>query len=108
MTSVIKYQKLFLCNNKNMDSFTIACTGNSSIIESKFFPPIQLNGKYQIGLKNLYSYNSIFNVKEPNNVLYYYEEKTLPLPKGIMTIAQIKLQLEKFCMALNQEPERIK
>ena len=88
-----------------MDSFTIACTGNSSILEAKFFPPIELNGKYQIGLKNLYSYNSIFNIKEPNNVLYYYEEKTLPIPKGIMTIAQIKSQLEKFGMELNHDSD---
>src|SRR5436190_14230215 len=69
-----------------MDSFTIACTGKSSILESKFFPPIQLDGKYQIGLKNLYTYNAIFNIKEPHNVLYYYEEKKGVIPKQTVNI----------------------
>src|SRR5436190_14116509 len=91
----------FLYNNKNIDSFTIACIGKTSILESKFFPPIQLNGKYQLGLKNLYSYNSIFNIKEPNKVLYYYEEKTFAMPKGeVMEMEEIKSLLAKSGYAL--------
>ena len=73
----------FLYNNKNRDSFTIACTGNTSILESKFFPPIQLNGKYQLGLKNQYSSNTIFNVKEQNNVLSYYNVNAYKMKKGV-------------------------
>lgn len=85
-----------------MDSFTIACTGKSSILESKFFPPIQLDGKYQIGLKNLYSYNAIFNIKEPHNVLYYYEEKKVVIPKQTVTIDQIKSYVSKLGILLNK------
>src|SRR5436190_64436 len=81
-----------------MDSFTIACTGNTSILESKFFPPIQLKGKYQLGLKNLYSYNSIFNIKEPNNVIYYYEpkeKKEIVLTPGIYEVSEIEAEIKK-------------
>src|SRR5215468_5054800 len=85
-----------------MDSFTISCTGNTSILESKFFPPIQLNGKYQIGLKNLYSYNYIFNIKEPNNILHYYEEKTIIIPKGVKPITEIKTILDKAGIGLTK------
>src|SRR5215468_290235 len=73
-----------------MDSFTIACTGNTSIIISKFFPPIQLNGKYQIGLKSLYSYNSIFNIKEPNNILHYYKEYKIHMKKSKIAVIQLR------------------
>src|SRR5215468_1089497 len=85
-----------------MDSFTIACTGNTSILESKFFPPIQLNGKYQIGLKNLYSYNAIYNIKEPNNILYYYNEEKIFIPKQSMTIEQLKTHIAKSGITLNK------
>src|SRR5436190_7391739 len=89
-----------------MDSFTIACTGNTSILESKFFPPIQLiNGKYQLGLKNLYSYNTIFNVKEPNNVLYYYKVNAYQMKKGSMTIEDFKTELGKHGLSLKSDTE---
>src|SRR5436190_778831 len=95
----------FVYNNKNMDSFTIACTGNTSILESKFFPPIQLNGKYQLGLKNLYSYNTIFNVKEPNNVLSYYKVNAYNMKKGSMTIEDFKTELGKHGLILKSDTE---
>ena len=85
-----------------MESFTIAVSGKTSILESRFFPPIQLNGRYQIGLKNLFSYNAMFNIKEPNNVLYYYKERSYKVPKGPVTLEKFKAELDK--LGLNVMP----
>ena len=35
---------------KEMESFTITLTGNEPELKSVFFPPIELNGDYVIGL----------------------------------------------------------
>ena len=72
-----------------MDSFTISVTGKSSTLESIFNPPIDLDGQYQIGLVDFQSYNSIHNVKAPNNVLYYYKQKTITIPRGKQTLSAI-------------------
>jgi len=53
-----------------MESFTITLTGNDPELKSVFFPPIELNGDYVIGLVDFQSYNSIFNVKKPYNKLH--------------------------------------
>src|SRR5436190_24235543 len=45
----------------------------------------------------------IFNIKEPNNILYYYEEKTFAMPKGeIMTMEEIKSLLNKSGYSLTK------
>ena len=72
-----------------MDSFTISFTGRTSILESVFNPPIDLDGEYQIALVDFQSYNSIYNVKEPDNVLYYYKPKKYVMPRGVTTLQAI-------------------
>ena len=72
-----------------MDSFTISFTGRTSTLESVFNPPIDLEGQYQIALVDFQSYNSIFNVKEPQNVLYYYKPKMYKMPRGRTTLQKI-------------------
>lgn len=52
-----------------MSSITVTLSGNSSILEAEFFPPITLDKKfqYECGLVDLKTFNSIPNVDETNN-----------------------------------------
>lgn len=72
-----------------MESFTITFSGDTSVLESVFFPPIDLVGQYQIGLVDLQTYNTIYNVKKPNNVLYYYEPKIFVTTKGNVLLSSL-------------------
>lgn len=79
-----------------MDSFTITFTGKTSVLQSVFFPAIDLDGKYQIGLVDFQSYNSIYNVNAPDNVLYYHKPIELKeTPKGNMSIRELSDKLSK-------------
>lgn len=52
-------------------SYTFTLSDHSSILSANFFPTIELdkNSQYGIGLLGFYSYNSIFNVDESNNMI---------------------------------------
>ncbi|ORP61687.1 hypothetical protein, partial [Vibrio cholerae] len=77
-----------------MDSFTITFTGVEPELRSIFFPPIELNGNYVIGLVDFQSYNSIFNVKKPFNTLTYYKVQKLITPKGKVSIDALNIALQ--------------
>lgn len=77
-----------------MDSFTITFTGMEPELKSVFFPPIELNGDYVIGLVDFQSYNSIFNVKKPLNTLTYYKMHKIITPKGEVTIDKLNQALD--------------
>lgn len=72
-----------------MKEFTISVTGNTSELKSVFFPPIDLNGDYEIGLVDFQSYNTIFNVKSPDNVIYYSDVDHITVPKGSFSLNQL-------------------
>lgn len=57
-------------------SYTITLTGHSSVLSSNFYPPIELksNCRYGLALLGFYTYNSIFNVDESNNMFAYMEK----------------------------------
>ena len=76
-----------------MDSFTITLTGTEPELKSVFFPPIELDDDYVIGLVDFQSYNSIFNVKKPLNTLTYYKVEKITLPKGEITVATLNQAL---------------
>lgn len=76
-----------------MDSFTVTFTGTEPELKSVFFPPIELNGDYVIGLVDFQSYNSIFNVKKPLNTLTYYKMEKITTPKGEVTIDELNQAL---------------
>lgn len=91
-----------------MDSFTITFSGKESTLESVFFPPIDLQGEYQIGLVDFQSYNSIYNVNAPNNKLYYYVPKELTnTPKGSMTLAELNKKLKDTRMEFHMNNKRV-
>ena len=72
-----------------MDSFTITFTGTEPELKSVFFPPIELDGDYVIGLVDFQSYNSIFNVKKPLNTITYYKVQKITTPKGMVKIDKL-------------------
>lgn len=50
-------------------SLTLTLTGNSSVLSTEYFPPIELRGNYTCGLVDFQTYNSIPNVDVENNIL---------------------------------------
>lgn len=56
-----------------MSSITITLTGDSSSLNANFCPEIELDERYAYSccLLGFFSYNSIHNVNESNNKLYY-------------------------------------
>lgn len=72
-----------------MDSFTITLTGTEPELKCVFFPPIELDGSYVIGLVDFQSYNAIYNVKSPFNELHFYEVQEITVPKGETTIEEL-------------------
>jgi len=45
-------------------SLALSLNGNSSIINTNFFPPIELNGRYECALIDFNMYKSIPNIDE--------------------------------------------
>lgn len=56
-----------------MSSITVTLSGNSSILEADFFPPITLNDEYQYecGLTYFQTFNCVPNIDETNNKFVY-------------------------------------
>lgn len=62
-----------------MDSLTLTLTGNTSQLQTQFFPEIDLSdGEYICGLIDFVSSYSIPNVDETNNLFYYGFENLKP------------------------------
>lgn len=62
-----------------MASITLTLTGETSSLNSHFYPEIELDEKsnYSCCLLDFFSYNSIPNINERNNKFYYILEKKL-------------------------------
>lgn len=56
-----------------MTSITLTLSGNDSLLEAEYFPPIELDERYQYecGLVDFQSFNCIPNVDEENNKLVF-------------------------------------
>lgn len=55
-----------------MASITLTLTGNSSQLQTQYFPSIDLSdGNYVCGLIDFQTFNSIPNVDETNNLFYF-------------------------------------
>ena len=80
-------------------SFTLTLSGESSVLESYYFPPIDLSPqkKYVLGLIELLTFNAIPNIDHNCNKVYV-GEKIIVLPTGSYEITDInnyiKTQLE--------------
>lgn len=71
-------------------SSTFTLSGNTSILSTNYFPPIELDRKFEyvLGLVDLQTYNSIPNVHEKNNRFYYNDEVVI-IPEGSYEIDDI-------------------
>lgn len=63
-------------------------SGNSSILQADYFPPIELSSAYECGLVSLYTYNSIPNVAKTNN-LFHVGNEIIELSEGSYEIDDI-------------------
>jgi len=62
-------------------SLALSLNGNSSIINTNFFPPIELNGRHECALIDFNMYNSIPNIDEKNS-LFHIGDKVITIPTG--------------------------
>jgi hypothetical protein len=73
-------------------SYTLTLSGDSSILSSQFYPPIELedDAEYVIGLTDFLAYHSIPNVDSTNNRFYYGDaDKVIKIPEGSYEIEDI-------------------
>ena len=79
------------------NNFTFTFTGKQSILNSTFFPPLELpkNNNFVIGLVDLYTYNSIPNIYSGCNKLYV-GEKTFVIPDGSYEIDELEKYLREI------------
>ena len=79
------------------DSFTLTLSGNSSVLETQYFPSIELspNKNYVLGLVEFLTFNSILNVDISQNK-FYVEKEEIIIPTGSYEISDIQKYLQKF------------
>lgn len=77
-------------------SRTFTISGHSSVLHVDFYPPIELDRglRYGLGLLGFYSYNSIHNIDESNNVFAYRRKnktqlEVITIPPGSYEIEEI-------------------
>lgn len=91
-----------------MSSYTVTLDGDSSILHTTIFPPLQLREtkEWEVALLDFTTYNSIPNITEGvNNKFYYYEtkdeigqpnkRKSIQLKTGNYEIDDINTALQK-------------
>lgn len=79
-------------------SLTFTLKGRSSTLSANFYPPIQLDPRYNysIALVGFYTYNSIPNIEEGRNNKFYYDNgKVIEIPTGAYEISDIEKYLQK-------------
>lgn len=81
------------------DSLTLTLSGTSSVLESQFFPPLELSSKknYLLGLIELLTFNSIPNIDTGNNKFYVGTE-VISLPTGSYEINDIETYLKEILL----------
>lgn len=63
-------------------------SGNESILQAEYFPPIELSSNYECGLVGFHTYNSIPNI-DLNNNLFHVGSETIEIPVGSYEIDDI-------------------
>lgn len=77
------------------DSLTLTISGNSSVLEAQYFPPIELSPhkQYVLGLVELLTFNSIPNVDVGHNKIYVGDQ-VVTIPTGSYEIEDIERYLQ--------------
>lgn len=83
-------------------NFTFTFTGKESILESKFFPPLELpkNRSFVIGFVDLYTYHSIPNIYTGCNK-FYVDGKEFKIPDGCYEIDELEKYLKEILVDHN-------
>lgn len=78
------------------DTLTLSLSGTSSILETQYFPPIELsaNKNYVLGLVELLTFNSIPNIDIGKNKFYVGDNVVIVLPTGSYEIEDIEKYLQ--------------
>ena len=71
------------------------CLTGTNRLSADVFPPIVLDGSYEIGLVDLYTYNSIPNIEKDVNNRFYYGNKYYEFPEGSYELKDISRMLKK-------------
>lgn len=84
------------------DSITLTLSGTSSVLETHFFPPIELssNKNHSLGLVELLTFNSIPNIDERNNK-FHVDKEEITIPTGSYEIEDIELYLKEVLASKN-------
>lgn len=84
------------------DSLTLTISGASSVLESEYFPPIELSShkNYVLGLIELLTFNSIPNIDKDHNKFYVGEE-VVSIPTGSYEIEDIESYLQSVLVTKN-------
>lgn len=92
-------------------SLTIQLKGHKSVLKAPFFPPLNLDGDYELALTGLAAWNSIPNVTENNNLFYFSDGQVIEIPVGSYEIDDIwnylRLQLKSYHVR-NPVPESMR
>lgn len=78
------------------DTLTLSLSGESSVLEAQFFPPIELSKdkSYVLGLIELLTFNSIPNIDEGHNKFYVGEE-IVTFPTGSYEVDDVRSYLQE-------------
>lgn len=104
-----------------MASITLTLTGNTSSLNTYFYPEIELDERYSYSccLLDFYSFNSIPNVNETNNRLTYskdggktFEDIILPVGSyevgAILNLLEIEFQANQTEIKITGDPSTMK
>lgn len=77
-------------------SLTFTLSDASSVLNANFFPPIVLGEEpHSIGLLSFDTYNTIPNVMDGVNNVFYYDNQIIKLPEGSYDIDAIEIYLDE-------------
>lgn len=73
---------------------TFAITGNTSVFNVDYFPPIELSGDYECALVDFQTYNSIPNVDDHNN-MFHIGSVSVRIPTGSYEVEDLAEYINK-------------
>lgn len=83
-------------------SITLTFTGNQSTLRNEYFPPLELDGKYECSLIDFSTYNSIPNIDESNSLIHIGKE-IIVIPTGSYEIDDIGVFVKNKLLIKNPE-----
>ena len=76
-------------------SFVLKLSGNTSVLKANYFPPIILDGEFEVAVISMETWNSIANITSKNNKFYYDQNREITIPEGSYEISDIEKYLAR-------------